>query len=370
MLDSIVRSAQKVWLSSSESDTDKDLKPSPLIKKWDVQHINQEPITVSRVELEQLKDHKGPAIDANKQGDFAVKGGTGILEAQSRNPLWAFAKYRLGASQMQDYALYSDNLMRGNFLHRAMELICALVRSHDDLQRISSNNRLSALVEQAVAQAASESLQTIKSETLLRLESARAIKIIRSWLSIEEQRIPYSIQSSELGHNFHINGLQINIRLDRVDQLNVHEYQEPQSKGKPYPLVLIDYKTGKSKPGFANSWSRERPIDIQLPLYAVSQRENNIVGLVFVQLHASNVKASGVSNIDLGIDGVSLISKVSKLSSFSWDELMQHWEKSLKEIATEFVSGVAINSFYDEDDMRFCDVMPFLRLNQEEPSNE
>src|SRR5699024_8201975 len=116
---------------------------------------------------------------------------------------------------------YSDNLMRGNFLHRAMELICALVRSHDDLQRISSNNRLSALVEQAVAQAASESLQTIKSETLLRLESARAIKIIRSWLSIEEQRIPYSIQSSELGHNFHINGLQINIRLDRVDQLNV-----------------------------------------------------------------------------------------------------------------------------------------------------
>ena len=59
----------------------------------------------------------------------------------------------------------------------------------------------------------------------------------------------------EEGRRVTLGGLRMNIRADRVDQLENGE------------LVILDYKTGECRP---SDWDGPRPDEPQLPIYAVT----------------------------------------------------------------------------------------------------
>ena len=69
--------------------------------------------------LEQRPDGQAPAFVAVGE----VRGGTGVIKAQSQCPFQAFAKYRLNARRPEDASFGFDALDRGSFVHKSLEIV-------------------------------------------------------------------------------------------------------------------------------------------------------------------------------------------------------------------------------------------------------
>ncbi|MCH3719476.1 hypothetical protein LZB68_10385, partial [Campylobacter lari] len=81
------------------------------------------------------------------------------MDTQARNPLWAFVRHRLGGRELAAYADAATVNVRGQFLHKALELVWGMLPDQEALHDTLAGGRLPALLEQAVAQAAEEELQ-------------------------------------------------------------------------------------------------------------------------------------------------------------------------------------------------------------------
>src|SRR5699024_5393544 len=174
---------------------------------------------------------------------------------QARNPLWAFARFRLGAQELPEYAEIPPPTVRGQFLHAVMELLWTHLENQASLLQQAKNNQLEALVSQKVEQAAAQVLNEFPS-VMRTLEMERAKDIVMCWLAQEMERTDFQVSDLEAQVEWEHAGLKLRLRVDRVDQL---------ADGR---RLVIDYKTGGSKLAVIPDWSRERPIELQLPLYA------------------------------------------------------------------------------------------------------
>ena len=56
----------------------------------------------------------------------------------------------------------------------------------------------------------------------------------------------------------------------------------------------------------------------------------------------------------------------AKFTDTSWDETMQRLQKGIVALADEFLQGVATNQSYNKNDLKYCDVMPILRVYAED----
>jgi len=297
--------------------------------------------------LETLLDMQGPPLTGK-----ALRGGIGVIDTQARHPLWAFVKYRLGASQLRDYAEVADPNTRGNFLHHAMELIWRLLPDQAALQQSWEHGRLAALAAQAVAQAADKHLQDY-APTLKRLEMQRAETVVRDWLDVERQRAPFRVHAVEQTVHWRDGPLELRVRLDRVDALD------------DGVLAVIDYKTGSGSIAVRNDWMRDRPVNVQLPFYAamLPHAQRQVAALMLVKLHARGIEVRGLAR-DPDLKGVDVLTKWPMFERMTWDEVMRHWRAAIQTIARELADGVASNVVPRMADLQYCDVLPFLRLNE------
>lgn len=356
-LDALLKTSSYIWLSSPAQEGDQQLVASPLITQWPVHEsacTNQ--TSHQSITLEHIIDSKGPGLLVNtvgtSGGNVPLRGGVGLLDTQAKNPLWAFVKYRLGASALPDYTMYTGGMVRGSFIHKCIELFWQTVTNFSTLEKHAKNNTLDVLIQESTLQAAQECLLTIGSHTLKELEIARAQLILKRWLATELQRTDFQVLYAEKQNTWQHAGVTLNIRIDRVDQL---------ADGS---LLIIDYKTGASVPAFANNWSRSRPVDIQLPLYASVLDDPPVNGLAFVNLHAKGVVASGMSNGDTGLAGVKHFADIKQYDGKAWPQLLNTWQQAMKNLIEEYIVGHAANVVFDVNDLSYCDVTPFLRLDE------
>jgi hypothetical protein len=49
----------------------------------------------------------------------------------------------------------------------------------------------------------------------------------------------------------------------------------------------------------------------------------------------------------------------------TWNQLMAQWRENIHGLADEFARGWARNQSMHPDDIKYCDVIPFLRLTEE-----
>jgi len=354
LFDDVCRSAPTVWFSHASHEGERELRPSPFIAQLPLQ-LSQPPDTTPSAQavlmLESLLDDRGPALVPD-QG--VAKGGIGLIEAQSRNPLWAFVKYRLGASQLPDYAQLADQNARGQFLHRAMELLWRDLVDQDALAACRVDKSLADKVVMHLGTAASEHLADY-GEALRRLEVERAQGVVLQWLDFELQRMPFATQSLEETFFWQFGPLGLKLRLDRVDRLH---------DGR---LAVVDYKTGNASADPRPNWTRPRPIELQLPFYASvigSEAGQAQVGaLVLAHLHARSSEVKGVSDGDYGWSGLADRSDWPAFENMDWPTVLSYWRKSIEGVAREYIDGVADNRFEKASDLDYCDVLAFLRLN-------
>src|SRR5260221_6061525 len=151
-----------------------------------------------------------------------------------------------------------DASKRGKLVHLVMQNVWDELKDSTALQ-----GDLSPAIERAAAAAVKE--MAVEGR-FAELERTRLARLGHEWFEkVEKQRPPFSVVSTEEKRPIVFSGVTFDARIDRMDRL--------ESGGH----AIVDYKTGGGNVT-AKRWQGERPDEPQLPLYAVSAKEEITAG--------------------------------------------------------------------------------------------
>jgi ATP-dependent helicase/DNAse subunit B len=258
-------------------------------------------------------------------------------------------------------------MQRGIFLHGVLQRIWEELHDQETLHDAVVQGTLEPQLVRIAQEVGRKELHAFD-ETLQQLEIERGVEVVRRWLALEEARLPFEVIEVEQKRTLSVKGLTLEVRLDRLDAVD-------EAKGQ----VIIDYKTGATLPKVLNDWKTPRPLNLQVPAYAMmlsqasaaeAQPSAKVSGLVLAQLHSKETVVTGLIERDcLGLKGAKTLDE-AKFKDESWQALLLRLQTTIETLAAEFVSGHALNQSWNKTDLEHCDVLPLLRLYEEEASDE
>ncbi len=316
----LLGAAAEVVVSYPKREGDTGLRPSPLIGELP-ETAQPEPAMASHwvsPQLEQIEDHSGPPL----AGGAVQSGGVAVIEKQAACPFRAFVEFRLGARELEEPEVGFSLQERGTMVHSALEILWSELKTHSALTEAGAGE-LSALVSRAVEQAVARQARRRGAGGMLflqTLERQRMQRLLEEWLEIERGRGPFEVVASERRRRISIGGLDLDIRVDRVDAL-------PDGRH-----VIIDYKTGQADTG---QWEGERPDAPQLPLYAATHTAE-VGAVAFARL------ARGESRF-IGLGEAAGIPKLTDYpaSTGTLNIHIKAWRAAMEGLAREFAAGAA-----------------------------
>lgn len=328
IVERLVAGADHLVMSFAEWDNDKELRCSSLIQ--DIPLMDKDNLDLATIDdYTRILFRAIPTLSMDNEpvpvSDIAkVRGGTGILSSQATCPFQAFAKYRLKASEMPEIILGLSHIERGDLVHQVLEFIWKKLKHQEALLELETHDE-ELLVNDAIDYAFFwlKGRRSDLGDRLLHLERQRLHAVIGQWLKLERGRQPFKVHSCEQRVQANIGGLPIQIKRDRVDDVD----------GR---LFHIDYKTGRTS---LSSWAGERPDSPQVPLYAVVDNDN-CVGAAFGQVRKGDTALKGIAESDGVGFGVIPADKLKVDLPPSWDAIKAHWTERLEVLAKEFLAGV------------------------------
>ena len=313
--------AAEVVFSHPSKDKDRDLAPSPLIAEL-AQAMPAIPrfpryrdLVFSRKRMTTVEDAKGPAVPAGK-----VRGGTRVLADQAACPFRAFARWRLGAEELEEPSPGLDARDRGMLLHALMREIWSQLKNKASLDKE---------LKPVIARAADAAVKELGLEgRFAELERVRLARVAAEWLDIERGREDFEIAFLEHPRTVAVAGLEFSSRIDRMDRL---------ARGG---FILIDYKTGRATP---KQWEGPRPEDPQLPLYTVAAEEE-LAAVAFAKLKPGDMKFMGFARAEKLLPGVKLYR--------DWPSLLAQWRQDADALGASFAAGEA--GVDPKNDLKTC----------------
>jgi hypothetical protein len=154
------------------------------------------------------------------------------------------------------------------------------------------------------------------------------------------------VEESEKEETIFINGLELNIRMDRVDT---------DADGR----LLIDYKTGLVK---SNAWEGDRPAEPQLPIYAASGKIENLRDVLFAQVRPDEIKfISSISKKpDIFSDNPPLPDATSAFRT-----ICEQWTTAIHSLSDDFQRGIATVTPKDyPGTCTYCDFPGLCRITE------
>jgi hypothetical protein len=271
--------------------------------------------------LEAWRDDRGPAWP----GGQALRGGTRLLELQSLCPFRSFAELRLNARKLPEPQPGVDPRVRGQMLHRALELFWRSMRDSATLRRRGRSDAEALAhecVHRAIEQIAARLPASIGAAPLRR-EGARAERLLCQLIDWELTREPFITQALECDQDYPVAGTTLQLRLDRIDRLG---------DGR---LVVIDYKSGATEKFDAFA---ERPTQPQLPAYAMAAGDG-VAAVVALYLGREGLKLRGLTDRPdrLRVRGIDSVPG----GELAWPPLLRLWHGRLEHLVREFLDGDA-----------------------------
>lgn len=332
VIERLKHGAEHIVFSYAAMQDGSELRPSPLIegliegveevelKDLELaEYVDYMALQFGAIPLLPVIDGKVPVKDPSK-----IRGGTGILTKQSSCPVKAFARYRLGATELPKLELGLTHTERGSVIHYTLEYFFGEIKSQKELLDLSREEQY-ALVDKGIDFAFFyiQNTRVALGEKLQEIERGRIHRLISEWLEIEKERKSFTVKSCEEQQKIDIAGLPLTISRDRVDIVDGKEF-------------YLDYKTGGDvSPA---TWSKEIIEQPQLPIYAV-YGEKDSIGAAFAHVRAGEHALIGFADVDDIGKGVQHVSKMRGDVPNDWDSLREVWKERLEFLATEFLEG-------------------------------
>jgi len=352
----LISSSSHVVLSFPAMNATDILRPSPLlkdfetidianIKRWESSSWKQ--LIFKSASLEKIIDNLVPV----GKGEM-LKGGSQIIKLQSLCPFRSFAELRLGARSVNKPTIGITPIERGSIIHEILEYIWDEISSHEQLIKLSEvslNEVINRLVSKVMVNYADKTSVDIPKHFML-LEQNRLERLVHDWLSIEKLRPAFKVLSTEHSLELNMGGIVINLKLDRVDEL--------EQGGQ----LVIDYKTGNVSPA---QWFGDRPQDPQLPLYSVAM-PGKLSALSFAQLQTGSLGFKGIAaNKDL-VPGVKSYEQLLQSKQYdSWSALLDEWQKVVETLADDFRHGnAAVDPLDFPSTCTYCNLTQLCRVNE------
>jgi len=264
-----------------------------------------------------------------------VSGGSRVFANQAICPFRAFAEHRLGARPLDRLQVGLGPMRGGTLMHRALELLWRELQTQQALLALGEKE-LHELVRRCSAEALAVQQRQNPATLAQRysdLEAGRLQERILAWLDVERQRSPFRVIGFEEHHEFTAGGVQVNLKLDRIDEL------------EDGARVVLDYKTGKVTP---SRWFGERPEDPQLPLYGVAANAaaakgcGPVAAVAFAQIRADKAAFSGVVCSEGVLPGLPANRKGElKDAADTWPRVLEDWGGVLERLGAAFSEGAA-----------------------------
>ena len=336
------RSAENIVFSYARRDGESALAPSPLIAELPGVETDKESDRHPLFNRDEVAPTTSldDAQFAPLKAPVSIRGGTALLRDQAACPFRAAAHHRLKATTPEEPEPGVDPLTRGTLLHNCLERFWRETgdkRSLDALTMEELVRQVDTIVNEMVSE---KTAGTGLSDKFIALERQRLHRVISEWLEFESTRPDFRVIACEDDREVDLNGLRVRIRADRVDELN------------DGTRAIIDYKTGSP---FTPGWETERIDEPQLPLYTVTSEEP-VSATLLAYVHYGNYRFTGLAESAETVD--------RKLYyKGDWNQLLQHWKRSLEGLSQEILDGVSVPTPSVEA-CRYCDLATFCRVNE------
>ncbi|MFN7096518.1 MAG: PD-(D/E)XK nuclease family protein, partial [Gammaproteobacteria bacterium] len=317
-----LNSAVSVHFSYAEFAGDEPLACSPLLNMYtrsDDTHLTLDwPLLIDMQQhktAETLTESPYLAFVPNDEMNF----GSSLFEQYVSCPFQAFAKQRLKSDEFQQPQQSWDARLRGTHAHAVMEKLW-LQWQHSSTLLTLSDEEIYAQVEitiEAVLKKSFPMLIKPYRHDYIELEKARLLSIVLKWIKLEKMREPFSVYALEAKYHADIVGLNLRLKIDRVDITDTGH------------CVLIDYKSNVQT---INDWFKTPPTKPQMLIYAGVLSQPPVV-ITYASLHPSDnkMKFIGVTDKDIVFPGTVPFNEVKNITVNSWDELLKNWQHQLQD---------------------------------------
>jgi probable DNA repair protein len=326
----LLASAPEVHFSYARQKDTEDTRPSRLIEQFAGAAVPLPPESAAHTVHTEI-------VPDTSQIPFAqikVEGGSAVLTAQSQCPFRAFATARLGAKKWDAAEPGLTASQRGQLLHATLRAVWsgppAGLRSLADLQQLPDKRAfVAAHVDRIFHDPSFARLSQRMPSRYLALEQERLTSVVTDWLDYESTRADFTVAETEAARIIHLEGLTLEVRLDRIDRLSDDS------------LLVIDYKSGNVSP---SSWKTPRPEDVQLPLYAefaFDPDAGELGGLTFAKVLAGEPEFAGFVRDARATLLPALGRTTSLVKKPLSDEQLEAWYIEITKLARDFLAGNA-----------------------------
>ncbi len=355
----LLAAAGELHFSYARADGNRLLRPSPLLASLPpavdctqrVKTLGLHLLDERGAACEWLDDAQAPALAPGER----VEGGSALLRAQAICPAWAFYQYRLAARALDEPQEGLPASARGSLLHAVLEHFWGEVQTSTQLHAL-----LPAALRATIARAVDSGLAAFEQDRQISLpprfralEAARLARLVERWLAIERERPQaFEVVAREREALVEIEGIAVRMIIDRIDRLD----DDAQ--------LVIDYKTGQAID--TANWASTRLSEPQLPIYAALVADD-VAGVAFAKVRLDAPAFVGVCDVKDRLPGVPGLGdgrqKIFPAEQFAdWPAVLEHWRERLHAVAREVADGIAGVVVYDAPGLRYCEVLPLLRL--------
>ena len=260
----------------------------------------------------------------NNEEKLKISYGVSIFKNMAECPYRAALIHRLNlpSNKNHQYKKIFDIREKGKIIHHILEYAWYNIKNLHQLQSMSISS-LENLVMLSVDRALKINKNYLENVPIFMqiVEKKRLQSLVKKWLLFESKRtMNFSVKALEKNIKFHLLGIEISLRIDRIDRLD---------NGK---ILIIDYKSSENF--ICKKWINEPIKEPQLPLYAIAENADAIaVGLI----HGRNITFKSILNMPHLIQ--KNISKIDLKISKNFIQLKEYWKDILSSTMKNFLTG-------------------------------